>query len=152
MMYAINPQVDFGAMAELVDAPVLGTGLVRGEGSIPFRPTNSGHGGHVIYRNHEENVDKSVYEVVYDMTTLSTIVKKKGVVYKSKLLGSGLRKNYTFHLNNTSDYFLISSKCFFINNLINTSVVVLSTFVNIISRQSDVLSSIDGVFSQCPIR
>ena len=28
-----------GAMAELVDAPVLGTGLARGEGSSPFRPT-----------------------------------------------------------------------------------------------------------------
>ena len=129
------PQV--GAMAELVDASVLGTDFFGSEGSSPFRPTK---------------VDKSVYEVVYDMTTLSTIVKKKGVVYKELLLGSGLRKNYTFHLNNTSDYFLISSKCFFINNLINTSVVVLSTFVNIISRQLDVLSSIDGVFSQCPIR
>ena len=137
MMYATNPQNNFGAMAELVDAPVLGTGFVRSEGSSPFRPTK---------------VDKSVYEVVYDMTTLSTIVKKKGVVYKELLLGSGLRKNYTFHLNNTSDYYLISSKCFFINNLINTSVVFLSTFVNYISRQSDVLSSIDGVFSQCPIR
>ena len=28
-----------GAMAELVDAPVLGTGLARCEGSSPFRPT-----------------------------------------------------------------------------------------------------------------
>ena len=28
-----------GAMAELVDTPVLGTGLARGEGSSPFRPT-----------------------------------------------------------------------------------------------------------------
>ena len=28
-----------GAMAELVDAPVLGTGLARGEGSSPFSPT-----------------------------------------------------------------------------------------------------------------
>ena len=28
-----------GAMVELVDTPVLGTGLARGEGSSPFRPT-----------------------------------------------------------------------------------------------------------------
>jgi len=28
------------------------------------------------------------------MTTLSTIVKKKGVVYKELLLGSGLRNQY----------------------------------------------------------
>ncbi len=28
-----------GAMVELVDTPVLGTGLARGEGSSPFSPT-----------------------------------------------------------------------------------------------------------------
>jgi hypothetical protein len=68
-----------GAMVELVDTSVLGTDTARCEGSSPFRPTN---------------VDKSVYEVVYDMTTLSTIVKTKGVVYKELLLGSGLRNQY----------------------------------------------------------
>lgn len=78
MMYATNPQVNFGELAELVDAPVLGTGHLCGEGSSPLLPTN-------------ETVDKSVYEVVYDMTTLSTIVKMKGVVYKEKLLGGVLR-------------------------------------------------------------
>ena len=76
-MYAINPQVKFWASGGMVDTPVLGTGHASGEGSSPFSPT--------------KNVDKSVYEVVYDMTTLSTIVKKKGVVYKELLLGSGLR-------------------------------------------------------------
>ena len=138
MMFAINPQSKIWASGGMADTPVLGTGHASGEGSSPFSPT--------------KNVDKSVYEVVYDKTSLSTIVKVKGVVYNKKLLGGSLRKNCTFHLNNTSDYYSISSKCFFINNLINTSVVVLSTIHNIISRQSDVLTSNDGVFSQCPIR
>ena len=94
MMFAINPQSKIWASGGMADAHVLGTCLLGGEGSSPFSPTNSGHGGHVIYRNHEENVDKSVYGVVYDMTTLSTIAKKKGAVYKSKLLGRGLRNQY----------------------------------------------------------
>lgn len=113
-MYATNPQVNFGELAELVDAPVLGTGHLCGVGSSPILPTS-------------ETVDKSVYEVVYDTTTLSTIVKMKGVVYKEKLLGGVLRKNYTFHLNDTCDYYSISSKCFFQNNLNDTCVVFLST-------------------------
>ena len=38
-MMSITSVSIVGAMAELVDAPVLGTGLARGEGSSPFRPT-----------------------------------------------------------------------------------------------------------------
>ena len=139
MMFAINPQSKIWASGGMADAPVLGTGLLGGEGSSPFSPT-------------KKVVDKSVYEVVYDTTTLSTIEKKKGVVYNKKLLGSGLRKNCTFHFNNTSDYYSISSKCFFINNLIYTYVVFLSTSSIYASRQPDVSTSNYGVFAQCPIR
>ena len=42
-------QLRNGAMVELVDTPVLGTGRAIGEGSSPFRPTKSGDvSGYVI--------------------------------------------------------------------------------------------------------
>ena len=81
-MYATNSQFKFGAMAELVDASVLGTDSANCEGSSPFRPTNC---------------SEVVYETVYDMTTLSTNEKKKGAVTKGKNDCVSLRKNRTFH-------------------------------------------------------
>ena len=80
MKSVINPQFKVGAMVELVDTPVLGTGLARGEGSSPFRPT--------------KNVDKNVYSVVYDTSTSSTIANMESVVYKDLQIGGGLRNQY----------------------------------------------------------
>ena len=40
MKSVINPQVKFGRVVELVDTPVLGTGLARGVGSNPISPTS----------------------------------------------------------------------------------------------------------------
>ena len=39
MISVINPQVKFGRVVELVDTPVLGTGLARGKSSSLFSPT-----------------------------------------------------------------------------------------------------------------
>ena len=101
MKSVINPQVKFGRVVELVDTPVLGTGLARGVGSNPISPTNS---------------RKSVYVSVYDTTTLSTIEKMKGVVYNKKGNFGSLRKNHTFHLNNTSDYYSLIISVLINNN------------------------------------
>jgi len=38
-----------------------------------------------------QNCRKSVYDIVYDFVTLSTITKLKGVVYKELQIGGGLR-------------------------------------------------------------
>ena len=48
------------------------------------------HASPIDHRGHQSS-RKSVYEVVYDKTTLSTITKRKGVVYTKKLKSSGLR-------------------------------------------------------------
>jgi hypothetical protein len=40
MLFAITPEL-FWASGGMADTPVLGTGLVRGEGSSPFSPTNN---------------------------------------------------------------------------------------------------------------
>ena len=101
MKSVINSASKVGQLAELVYAPVLGTGLARGVGSNPISPTNS---------------RKSVYVSVYDTTTLSTIEKMKGVVYIDKLKVGGLRKNHTFHLNNTSDYYSLIISVLINNN------------------------------------
>jgi hypothetical protein len=67
MEYVIN-SASYGRMAELVDASVLGTDIERCVGSSPISPT--------------KNVDKSVYSVIDDKSTLSTIVTMESVVYK----------------------------------------------------------------------
>ena len=69
-----------GRMAELVDASVLGTDRAICVGSSPISPT--------------KNVDKSVYSVVNDKSTSSTIAKKESVVYKKKVLSESLRNQY----------------------------------------------------------
>ena len=101
MKSVINSAVRIGRVVELVDMPVLGTGLARGVGSNPISPTNS---------------RKSVYVSVYDTTTLSTIEKMKGVVYNKKGNFGSLRKNHTFHLNNTSDYYSLIISVLITNN------------------------------------
>jgi hypothetical protein len=82
MKSAINSHFKSWASGGMVATPVLGTGHASGEGSSPFSPT--------------KNVDKNVYSVVYDKSTLSTIAKMESVVYKEKQLGSGLRNQCFF--------------------------------------------------------
>ena len=101
MKSVINSAVRIGRVVELLDTPVLGTGLARAVGSNPISPTNS---------------RKSVYVSVYDTTTLSTIEKMKGVVYNKKGNFGSLRKNHTFHLNNTSDYYSLIISVLINNN------------------------------------
>ena len=101
MKSVINSASKVGQLAELVYAPVLGTGSSRIKSSSLLLPTNS---------------RKSVYVSVYDTTTLSTIVKMKGVVYNKKGNFGSLRKNHTFHLNNTSDYYSLIISVLINNN------------------------------------
>ena len=77
-----------GRMAELVDAPVLGTGFERSEGSSPFSPTRN-----------DENKDvlkKSVYDVVYDLICCIRLRKEEVVIVKEFLTSSSLRNYYHF--------------------------------------------------------
>ena len=101
MKSVINSASKVGQLAELVYAPVLGTGTERFKSSSLLLPTNS---------------RKSVYVSVYDTTTLSTIVKMKGGVYNKKGNFGSLRKNHTFHLNNTSDYYSLIISVLINNN------------------------------------
>ena len=41
-----------------------------------------------------QNCRKSVYDIVYDLDTLSTTTNLKGVIYKSFFYGGGLRNQY----------------------------------------------------------
>ena len=66
MKGAINSSNTIGAMAELVDASVLGTDFLGSVGSSPIRPT------------------KDDYDTVYDISYSSTIGKMKGVVNNKK--------------------------------------------------------------------
>ena len=132
MKGAINSLNNRGAMVELVDTPVLGTGLLRGEGSSPFRPT------------------KDDYDGVYDISYSSTIEKKKGVVNNKKGNFGSLRKNHTFHLNNTSANNSLSTRCFL--KLISSTLVWWSCrrFTKTTRRRTPVLVSTKEMFSQCP--
>ena len=128
-------QTQVGAMAELVDASVLGTDFLGSEGSSPFRPTN---------------VVKNDYDSVYDSSFLTTMKKMKGVVYKEKEKSGGLRKNYTFHLNNICVfYYLITTQIF---NLISSTLVWWSCrrFTKTISRHTLVLVFHKEMFALCP--
>ena len=68
-----------GAMAELVDAPVLGTGLARGEGSSPFRPT--------IGQRMDTMMDTKLYSLIQ-------WVKKGVLVVKGFVRYVSLRNQY----------------------------------------------------------
>ena len=84
MYSVITSQVKSGAMAELVDALVLGTNFFGSEGSSPFRPT----------RKVSKNADKNDYADVYDMLVLSTNKKMEGVVFVGNSNFGGLRNQY----------------------------------------------------------
>ena len=79
MYSVITSPVLSGAMAELVDALVLGTNFFGSEGSSPFRPT---------LNDYADN---------YDMSVLSTEKKKKGVVL-NKYFGFGSLRNQYFRM------------------------------------------------------
>ena len=132
MMYANYHQLIRGRMVELVDTRVLGTRIARCEGSSPFSPT------------------KNDYANNYDMLVLSTNKKRKGVVFVSNSNFGGLRKNHTFHLNNTCANYSLSTRCF----LYITSTTHLwwscRRFTKTTRRRTHGSFIIDGVFSQCP--
>ena len=137
MKSVINPQIKVGAMVELVDTPVLGTGRAIGEGSSPFRPT-------------KENVDKNVYSIVYDKSTSSTIAKMESVVYKEKQIGGSLRKNRTFHLDKECCLNCLVTTPFFNYNL-NTHVCrSCRQSIGLHSRHSHVFRKLMEMFSLCP--
>jgi hypothetical protein len=132
MTSAITSRVLNGAMAELVDALVLGTNFFGSEGSSPFRPT------------------KNDYANNYDMLVLST-KKKKKVWYTNRNMDFGsLRKNHTFHLNNTCDNYYLSTRCFF--NLTSTTHLWWSCrrFTKTTRRRTHGSLSYKEMFSQCP--
>ena len=79
MKCATNSLINRGAMAELVDASVLGTDFLGSEGSSPFRPT------------------KDDYANDYDMLVLSTMKKRK-VWYKNKNIDFGSLRNQYFRM------------------------------------------------------
>ena len=132
MTSAITSPVLSGAMAELVDALVLGTNFFGSEGSSPFRPT------------------KNDYANAYDMLVLST-KKKRKVWYTNRNIDFGsLRKNHTFHLNNTCDNYYLSTRCFF--NLTSTTHLWWSCrrFTKTTRRRTPVSLFYKEMFSQCP--
>ena len=140
MYSVITSPVLRGAMAELVDALVLGTNFFGSEGSSPFRPT----------RKVSKNADKNDYADVYDMLVLSTNKKKKGVVNNKKGNFGSLRKNHTFHLNNTCANYSLSTRCFL--KLTSSTLVWWSCrrFTKTTRRRTPVLVSNKEMFSQCP--
>ena len=156
MKCAIKSPKRNGAMVELVDTSVLGTDFFGSEGSSPFRPTltTGVHDGLLKSRDHQQSVDKSVYPFVYDTSISSTIANMESVVYTSKLrkknLGRGLRKNHTFHLNNTCANYSLSTRCFF--NLTSTTHMWWSCrrFTKTTRRRTPVSLFYKEMFSQCP--
>ena len=136
MKSAINSHFKSWASGGMVDTPVLGTGLARGGSSSLLSPT--------------KNVDKNVYSIVYDTSISSTIAKMESVVYKEKQLGRSLRKNHTFHLNNTCDNYYLSTRCFF--NLTSTTHLWWSCrrFTKTTRRRTHGSLSYKEMFSQCP--
>jgi len=141
-----------GAMVELVDTSVLGTDFFGSEGSSPFRPTltTGVHDGQLKSRDYRQSVDKSVYPFVYDTSISSTIAIMESVVYKEKQLGRGLRKNHTFHLNNTCANYSLSTRCFL--NITSTTLMWWSCrrFTISTRRRTPVSLSYKEMFSQCP--
>jgi hypothetical protein len=78
----------------------------------------------------------------------------ESVVYTSKLrkknLGRGLRKNHTFHLNNTCANYSLSTRCFL--NITSTTLMWWSCrrFTISTRRRTPVSLSYKEMFSQCP--
>ena len=140
MTSVITSPVLSGAMAELVDALVLGTNFFGSEGSSPFRPT----------RKVSKNADNNDYESVNDMLVLSTKQKQDGVWLLQSRQGGRLRKNHTFHLNNTCANYSLSTRCFL--KLTSSTLVWWSCrrFTKTTRRRTPVLVSNKEMFSQCP--
>ena len=140
MYSVITSPVLRGAMAELVDALVLGTNFFGSEGSSPFRPT----------RKVSKNADKNDYESVNDMLVLSTKQKQDGVWLLQSRQGGRLRKNHTFHLNDTCAKNSLSTRCFF--NLTSSTHLWWSCrrYKKTPRRRTPVLVSHKEMFSQCP--
>jgi hypothetical protein len=141
MKYANNSCSLSGGLAELVDAYALGAydfGHVSSSLMSPTRVKVS------------KDVNKNDYAVVYDMLVLSTNKKKKGVVNNKKKNFGSLRKNHTFHLNNTCDNYYLSTRCFF--NLTSTTHLWWSCrrFTKTTRRRTHGSLSYKEMFSQCP--
>ena len=140
MYSVITSQVKSGAMAELVDALVLGTNFFGSEGSSPFRPT----------RKVSKNADNNDYDNVNDMSLLSTKQKQDGVWLLQSRQGGRLRKNHTFHLNNTCDYYSLITTGFIkltSSTLVRWSCRRLSKTTR---RHTPVLVFNKEMFSICP--
>ena len=90
----------FWAMAELVDTPVLGTGLARGEGSSPFRPT--------IGQKMDTMMDTKLYSLIQWV--------KKGVlvVQGFKMCVSLRRYRHFFFIAQVTNYYCVA--CVFLKN------------------------------------
>ena len=140
MKCATNSLNHRGAMAELVDAPALGTGFFGSVGSSPFRPT----------RKVSKNADNNDYDNVNDMSLLSTKQKQDGVWLLQSRQGGRLRKNHTFHLNDTCAKNSLSTRCFF--NLTSSTHLWWSCrrYKKTPRRRTPVLVSHKEMFSQCP--
>ena len=136
MKSAINSHFKSWASGGMVDTPVLGTGHASGEGSSPFSPT--------------KNSRKSVYVSVYDMTTLSTKLKQRGVVNKGNDKVNSLRKNYTSLFNNTCDYYSLIISLFFKFNSTTQMWWSCRQTTIIINRHSLVFVTFMEKFSLCP--
>ena len=140
MKYTINSSLVNGRVVELVDTPVLGTGLARGESSSLFSPTNKV----------SKNADKNDYACVNDMLFLSTKQKRDGVWLLQSRQGGRLRKNHTFHLNNTCDYYSLIATGFIkltSSTLVRWSCRRLSKTTR---RHTPVLVFNKEMFSICP--
>ena len=132
MKCATNSLINRGAMAELVDASVLGTDFLGSEGSSPFRPT----------------IDD--YDTVYDTSYSSTIKKRKVWLYNKKSDFDGLRKNHTFHLKYICVFYtLITTQ---IINLTSSTLVWWSCrrFTKTTRRRTPVLVIHKEMFALCP--
>ena len=100
MKGAINSLNNRGAMVELVDTPVLGTGLARGEGSSPFRPT--------IGQKMDTMMDTKLYSLIQWV--------KKGVlvVQGFKMCVSLRRYRHFFFIAQVTNYYCVA--CVFLKN------------------------------------
>ena len=141
-----------GGLAELVDAYALGAYDFGHESSSLLSPTlrTGVHDGQLKSRDYRQSVDKSVYPFVYDTSISSTIAIMESVVYKEKQSGRGLRKNHTFHLNNTCANYSLSTRCFL--NITSTTLMWWSCrrFTKTTRRRTHGSLSYKEMFSQCP--
>ena len=91
MFIAITPEL-FWASGGMADTPVLGTGLVRGEGSSPFSPTKNCSW-----------LNSSPFSKLHGNGSCThcctcciscNVIEKEGVVYKGFPKGISLRNQY----------------------------------------------------------